>query len=128
MGAVKPGPRLALGLILVFGAYVVTARLGLLLDAVAGFAALVWPPTGIALVALLLFGFRLWPAVFAGALCVNLLAGAPLLAAIGIASGNAIEAVAGAGLLRFFPFDRRLDRLGALLACVFAAALLRPLS
>src|SRR5437868_2360154 len=44
--------------------YVVAARLGLALDAVAGFATLVWPPTGIALAALLLFGYRLWPGIF----------------------------------------------------------------
>src|SRR5229473_197787 len=39
----------ALGAVLLFVAYFITARLGLLMDAVAGFATLVWPPTGIAL-------------------------------------------------------------------------------
>src|SRR5437588_352547 len=42
----------ALGTVLLFVAYFATARLGLLMDAVAGFATLVWPPTGIALAAL----------------------------------------------------------------------------
>src|SRR5437870_11081299 len=56
----------ALGTVLLFVAYFVTARLGLLMDAVAGFATLVWPPTGIALAALVLFGARLWPGVLAG--------------------------------------------------------------
>jgi len=51
---------------LVFGAYFVTARLGLRLGAVAGFATLVWPPTGISLAALFLFGDALWPAVALG--------------------------------------------------------------
>src|SRR5688572_28113200 len=39
--------------------YFVAARLGLMMDAVAGFATLVWPATGIALAALVLFGYRL---------------------------------------------------------------------
>src|SRR3954452_20326733 len=87
------------GTILLFLAYFVTARLGLLLDAVAGFATLVWPPTGIALAALLLFGTRLWPGVLAGALCVNLVVGASLPVASAIAVGNTLEALAGTFLL-----------------------------
>src|SRR5437588_12862742 len=99
-------PREALGAGFLFIAYFATARFGLLMDAVAGFATLVWPPTGIALVALSLFGLRLWPGVFAGALAVNLHAGASLPVALGIASGNTLEALAGSWLLgrtRFQP-------------------------
>ena len=68
--------RDALAIVLLFLVYFVTARVGLQMDAVAGFATLVWPPTGIALAALFLFGARLWPGVLAGALCVNLVLGA----------------------------------------------------
>ena len=32
----------------------------------------IWPPTGIALSALFLFGFRIWPGIFLGALALNL--------------------------------------------------------
>jgi integral membrane sensor domain MASE1 len=78
----------ALAILLLFLAYFITARLGLLLDAVAGFATLVWPPTGISLAALFLFGRRLWPGVFAGALCVNLVAGASFPVALAIGAGN----------------------------------------
>src|SRR2546428_13593140 len=95
MKQLKSRTGVALGCALLFAAYFVTARLGLLLGAVAGFATLVWPPTGIALAALWVFGSRLWPGVFAGALCVNLVAGAPLPAALGIAAGNTLEAGAG---------------------------------
>jgi len=56
----------AVWIVLLFVAYFVTARLGLLMDAVAGFATLVWPPTGIALAGLVLFGRacgpECWPA------------------------------------------------------------------
>src|SRR6266852_9903312 len=94
----------ALGTVLLFVAYFVTARLGLLLDAVAGFATLVWPPTGISLAALVLFGEELWPAVALAAFAVNLAAGAPVLVACGIGAGNTLEALAGARLLRMAAF------------------------
>ena len=76
--------------------YVFAAKLGLLMDAVGGFATLIWPPTGIALVALLLWGPSLWPGVFVGALITNVWTGAPALVAGGIAVGNTAEALLGA--------------------------------
>jgi integral membrane sensor domain MASE1 len=81
-------------------AYVVVARLGLRIDAVSGFATLVWPATGISLAALLLLGYRVWPGIAAGALVTNLGIGAPLAVACGIAVGNTLEAVAGAWALK----------------------------
>ena len=80
--------------------YAAVARLGLLMDAVSGFATLVWPATGIALVALLRLGLDLWPGIFVGALVVNVWTGAPLLVACGIAAGNTLEALAGAWAVR----------------------------
>jgi PAS domain S-box-containing protein len=99
--------------------YVLAARAGLKLDAVGGFATLVWPPTGIALAALLIRGYRLWPGVAIGAFVANVLTGAPLPVALGIATGNTLEALTGAYALRLIPdFHRTLDRL------IDAAALL----
>ena len=66
------------------------------MDAVSGFATLVWPATGISLVALLLFGYRLWPGIAIGALVTNVGIGAPPAVACGIALGNTLEALAGA--------------------------------
>src|SRR5688572_11847251 len=83
--------------------YVVAGRVGLKLDAVSGFATLVWPPTGISLAALLVFGSRLWPGVALGALVVNLWAGASIPVAGGIAMGNTLEAVAAAYALLRIP-------------------------
>ncbi len=92
--------------------YAIAGRTGLLLNAVSGFATLVWPPTGFALAALLLRGYRLWPGVFLGALIVNVLTGAPLPAALGIATGNTLEAVLGVYALRRIPgFQPSLRRL-----------------
>ena len=105
--------------------YVIAARLGLRLDAVAGFATLVWPAGGIALAALVMFGYRIWPGVFIGALVANLLTGAPLLAALGIGVGNTLEAVVGAYALRRIPgFRASLDRLPDVVGLIVLAAAL----
>src|SRR5688500_2745142 len=83
--------------------YFVAARLGLAFNAVSGFATLVWPPTGIALAAVLLLGYRVWPGIFLGANLANVVSGAPLLVGVGIGAGNALEALAAAYLLRRIP-------------------------
>jgi signal transduction histidine kinase len=105
--------------------YVLAARAGLTLDAVSGFASLVWAPTGIALAAVLLGGGRIWPGVFIGALIANVITGAPVFAAAGIAAGNTLEAVVGAYALRRVPgFRPRLDSLRDVFALIVLAALL----
>jgi signal transduction histidine kinase len=105
-------------------AYALVARLGLAMDAVGGLATLVWPPSGLALAALLLGGVRLWPGVAVGALVANLWVGAAPLLALGIALGNTLEAVAGAALLaRARHFRPSLDDLASVLRLVVFAAL-----
>src|SRR5262249_44130358 len=87
--------------------YIVTGRLGLALEPESGFATLVWPPTGIALAAILLFGYRYWPGIAAGAFLLNLYVamnrpqplGSPWLTAGGMGIGNTLEALLGAYLL-----------------------------
>ena len=74
----------------------------------------VWPPAGIALVALLLLGYRTWPAIFIGAFFVNFWTAGNILTSLGIASGNTLEAVCGAWLVNRFAsgarvFDRPQD-------------------
>ena len=82
----------------------------------------VWPPTGLALAALLLLGQRAWPGIFVGALLANATAGEPLLTAIAIAGGNTLEAAVGAWLLTRRPFRPRLDGFLDALAWVAVAA------
>src|SRR5512135_470033 len=52
--------------------YLVCGKLGLSLAVVHANATPVWPPTGVALAALLIWGYRLWPGIFLGAFLVNL--------------------------------------------------------
>ncbi len=104
--------------------YVIVARLGLAMDAVSGFATLVWPPTGLSLAALLVLDGRAWPGVTVGAFVVNVWTGAPAPVALGIAAGNTLEAVAGAwAIRRFTGFRPALDRLGDAIALVGIGAL-----
>ena len=84
---------------LVFSVYVIAGKIGLSFEAVSGFASLVWPPTGIAIAVMLLLGRRYWPAIALGAFVVNLTSGAPVGSALGIAAGNALEALAASWLL-----------------------------
>ncbi len=81
------------------GLYVVAGKLGLLLAFVHPSATAVWPPTGIALAALLGLGYRVWPGVFAGALLVNVLTAGSVATSLGIAAGNTLEGVVGASLV-----------------------------
>jgi len=105
--------------------YILAALVGLRLDAVSGFASLVWPPTGIALAAVLLAGRRIWPGIFLGAAIANMLTGAPWLAAAGIATGNTLEAVVGAYALSRIPgFRLSLDGVRDVLAMIVLAAAL----
>jgi signal transduction histidine kinase len=103
-------------------AYVVVAKLGLMMDAVAGFATLVWPASGLSLAALLLLGNRLWPAIAVGAFFTNVWTGAPPHLAMGIAVGNTLEALAGVALLRYIPgFSASLERVRDALGLIFVA-------
>lgn len=92
------------------------------MNAVSGFATLVWAPTGIALAAMLILGFRFWPGIMLAAFLINLVTGAPILVALGIGAGNTLEAVLGAYLLkRFTRFQPALERVRDVLGLVVLA-------
>src|SRR5438552_13081159 len=90
--------------------YFAAGKIGLSLAFVHNHVSAVWPPTGLSLAALLLFGYRVWPAVFLGAFLVNITTPSQVdgawSIAIGssllIAVGNTLEAVCGAALARRF--------------------------
>jgi signal transduction histidine kinase len=108
--------------------YAAAARLGLMAEAVAGFATVVWPPSGIALFALATRGRWLWPGVLAGAFAANRWVGAPWPVALGIAAGNAGEAFAAAWLLERTRFEPELERVRDVAALAGAGALVAPLA
>jgi PAS domain S-box-containing protein len=90
-----------------------------------GSVSLVWPPSGIALAAVLLFGYRFWPGIALGAVLFSFTSGVPFgFFTFGTAVGNTFGAVICAFLLeRFVKFDNAMERTRdsagfMLLACV----------
>src|SRR5262245_23131002 len=61
--------------------YIAAGKLGLTMASVHTNVSPVWPPAGIAIAAVLLFGFRVWPGIFLGALLVNITTPIPITAA-----------------------------------------------
>ena len=116
--------RALLQLVIVAVTYWIAGTLSLRLALVHGQVTPVWPPTGIALVAILVLGWRVWPAVFAGALAVNLPLGPSPLGAALIATGNTLAPLVAAELLMRVGFRLELDRLRDAAAIIGLAALL----
>jgi PAS domain S-box-containing protein len=80
--------------------YFAAAEFGLSLASVHTSVSPVWPPTGIAIAALLVFGRKFWPAILLGAFGANLLTHVSVPTAAGIAVGNTLEALTAWYLLR----------------------------
>ena len=82
--------------------YFVAGKLSLQLAFVHASASPVWPPAGIALAALLVLGYRMWPAIFLGAFLVNVTTAGNIATSLCIATGNTLEALCGAWLINRF--------------------------
>jgi diguanylate cyclase (GGDEF)-like protein len=106
--------RWALVLLGLTGLYVLAGKGGLYFAALHASASAVWPPAGIALGAALIFGARVWPAIFVGAFIVNVTTAGSVATSLGIGFGNTLEALLGAFLVNRFAsgraaFDRSQD-------------------
>lgn len=122
----RPLPLIARILLLAL-VYFAAAELGLSLAALHSNVTPVWPPTGIAIAALVIFGLRVWPGVFLGALATNVLTNIPVGSAIGIAVGNTLEAVVAFWLLqRVAGWRNSLDSVADVMRFVGSAAILAP--
>ena len=96
--------RQALALAIV---YFIAGKLGLRLAFVHASASSVWPPTGIALAAFLVLGYRVWPAILCAAFFVNVTTAGSVATSLGIALGNTLEGLVGAYLVSRFANGRR---------------------
>jgi diguanylate cyclase (GGDEF)-like protein len=94
--------RTFLEILLLTAIYFVAGKLGLRLAYVHASASAVWPCTGIALASFLMLGYRVWPAIFAGAFLVNATTAGSLATSFGVAAGNTLEGVVGCYLLTRF--------------------------
>jgi PAS domain S-box-containing protein len=107
--------------------YLAAAKLGLSLAFLHSSVSPVWPPTGVAIAAVLWLGYRVWPAILLGALMANLGTPVSVATAGGIAIGNTLEAVTAAFLVHRYigsrsPFYRAQD----VLKFVMIAGILAP--
>ncbi len=104
--------------------YYCCGTFGLSLAFVHESASAVWPPTGVALAALLFRGRGLWPGVFVGAFLLNYPVQGSVAISLGIATGNTLEAVCAAALVeRFTDGLHAIDRTRNLFRFVLFAAM-----
>src|SRR5215510_5643963 len=114
-------------LVALCAAYYVAARYSQAVVAAHPNAAAIWPPAGLALAAILLGGYRMLPAVLAGAFLANALSSGPTYAAAETAVGNAVEALAAGFLINRLADGRNsygspAGVMKSLLVAVFATA------
>lgn len=102
-----PSPTGTVGLNAVLALmYFTAAKLGLALAIVHPSASAVWPPTGIALAAFLLYGNRVWPGIAIGAFAANVTNVGTIATSLGIATGNTLEGFVGAWLVNRYAMGR----------------------
>jgi signal transduction histidine kinase len=118
--------RYAVALAVVAVVYYLAGRIGLELAYLNGAVAAVWPPAGLGLAVLFLYGLRLWPAVVIGDLLLGDYS-TPLGTVLAQTFGNTVAVVAAAFLLRRLTGGRGgLERVAdvlALVGCALVAAL-----
>src|SRR5919199_1295702 len=109
------------------------AKASLSFAAINGYATPIWPASGIALAAVFLLGYHLWPGVFLGGCMAHFvgeqLTGAAFLSGLCIGMGNAIGTVLAAYLIkRSMENHQPLNRVRDVFSFVFLAALLSPIA
>jgi PAS domain S-box-containing protein len=89
-------------LLLVGVSYFIAGKIGLQFAFVNTNTTAIWAPTGIALASYLLFGRKVWPAIFVAAFFTNLTTAGSFGTSVGIALGNTLEGLIGAYLVNRF--------------------------
>lgn len=111
----------AIRVAVVAAAYFGAAKLGLLFAFTNSSVSAVWPPSGLALAAVLIFGPAVWPGVWLGAFAANLTTQGGIAAVCAIATGNTLEPLLGAYLLSRVSFNRSLQRIRDVTALIVLA-------
>jgi PAS domain S-box-containing protein len=113
-----------LQLTVVLAAYFLAGKLGLAVPFTSGNISPVWPAAGVAVAALWVAGYRVWPAIALGAFLVNFFTPIPHSAALGIALGNTAGPVIGVcSLRRLAGFHPSLSRVRDVVGLIVLAAL-----
>ena len=119
--------KYALVVVVVAIVYFAAAEFGLSLASVHTNVSPVWPPTGVAIAALLILGRKFWVGILLGAFAANLFTNISVATAAGIALGNTLEALTAWYLLRRVQPPRKwFDSVAGVLQFVLFAAVLSP--
>jgi diguanylate cyclase (GGDEF)-like protein/PAS domain S-box-containing protein len=102
--------------------YFAVAKLGLTFSAGNDIVSAVWPPSGVALAAVFVLGYRVWPGIVVGAFFANATGDSSAAVALGIASGNALAAISAGYMLSRASFDPRLGRIRDVVALALLGA------
>ena len=114
-------------IITVAALYFGAARLGLLFAFEQQNTSPVWAPSGIAVAAMVLFGWRVWPAIYVGAAGIVLSTGLPIWASLLIGAGNTLEAVTAWWLIsRFCKTENPFSTLQGLVCYACLAGVIAP--
>jgi signal transduction histidine kinase len=119
--------RTVAGMVAIVVAYYGAAKVGQALRYTASVSA-IWPPAGLGIAVLYLWGLRWWPAIFLGELLVNAElyasdSGIPFWSIVGQQAGNMLEILVGAILLKRFIGPRAgLDRADQIVGMLVALA------
>jgi diguanylate cyclase (GGDEF)-like protein len=117
----------ALIIVALAAAYFAAGELGLRFAATNATATAVWPGAGIALAALLLFGWRVWPGILLGAMLAALTTPDGFATTLGVAVGSSLEALVGCYLINRFANGKQVfERAQDIFKFALIAGLLSP--
>ncbi|MEV6138532.1 MASE1 domain-containing protein [Nocardia sp. NPDC051990] len=123
MGRFRSHAEPALWISIAAVAYFAAAEVGLRMALVGNQVTPLWPPTGVAVACLFLFGLRVWPGITLGALAADALLGPTLPAVVMIAAGNTAAPVVAYLLLKRVGFRSDFDSVRDAVELVFLGAL-----
>ena len=118
-----------LAILLFAGIYFCLGKLAVSFEPVNRGAAAVWPPSGLSLGVLLIWGSRFWPGILIGSLLINLTSQGAWGTSLLIAVGNVLEGLLAAMLVRRFANGlQMLERVQSILKFILLATILSTLT
>lgn len=114
-------------IVLLAATYIVAGEVALKLELIHLGVVAVWPPSGIAVAALILLGYRVWPSILLGIFVLDVYINRHPLTSLAIASANSLEGLTAAFLVnRFARGAKALDTAGGVIRFVLYACVASP--
>lgn len=120
---IKYASQLIVSAVLLFTAAKVGYSFALYKDLVS----LIWPPAGIALALVLVYGYRILPGIAIGSIILSISNGSSFIFAAGSLVSQIAEPAFGAFLLSKFGFDRRISKISDIVKLILLGAVAAPL-